>query len=166
MPKRNSASSATSPRRNLNPDEIEEARKLFHSIDLDSSGTIDLRELGLMFEKMNYDMTETEVMEVMTKIDMDEDGVINFTEFLRAVAMRKVQSAFDVDERDVVSVFAQCGGNEDKSGNIDRKKVEELLDDFGVSIDSTMYDVFGENMDFERFASIFSPNNGRTASVV
>lgn len=147
-------SPTSSARRNLTLEEIDEARKNFQEIDLDSSGTIDLNELSVMFKKMNYHLEETEVMEVMSSIDTDDDGMINFTEFLRAVAMKKVMDKTEkTDERDIVSAFQECGGNEDKTGAIDVGKVGALLQDYGLDVDATS--MFGNKVTYEQFSSIF-----------
>jgi Ca2+-binding EF-hand superfamily protein len=146
---------ATSPKCNLTGTEIEQAKKLFLEIDLDHSGTIDQNELASMFKKMSYDLSDGEIVDVMWRIDQDRDGVISFTEFLRAVALKKVMDTFaETDERDVVAAFEECGGNSDKSGTVDTEKVAKVLGDFGISVDTAA--VFSQPLTFDQFSAFFT----------
>jgi hypothetical protein len=53
----------------------------------------------------------------MKRVDVDRDGVINFTEFLRAVTLQK-QVRKEQDDEFILRAFEQCGGNGDKSGKV------------------------------------------------
>jgi hypothetical protein len=63
----------------LHPDTLE----LFHAIDTDGNGTIDLDELRQGFGMIGEECSETELAMVMELVDSDGGGTIEYEEFAR-----------------------------------------------------------------------------------
>merc|ERR1711872_1016998 len=59
----------------------EELREAFRVFDGDGNGFIDRRELGLMMRFMGESLTEREIQMIIDEADIDQDGLIDYTEF-------------------------------------------------------------------------------------
>jgi Ca2+-binding EF-hand superfamily protein len=68
--------------RPLTSSQIEQFREVFHHFDMDGSGTIDMEELGNVFEAMGQTLTTEELQSVLKHADDDGSGEIDFDEFL------------------------------------------------------------------------------------
>lgn len=66
----------------MNEKEIKEIRETFSAIDADSSGSISLDELCTAFKSAGQTKKDEDVDDIMKKIDFDENGEINYTEFI------------------------------------------------------------------------------------
>ncbi|CAF0860132.1 unnamed protein product [Adineta ricciae] len=61
----------------------EEMRKAFACFDVDNSGYITVNELREVLGRLNHNVTEYRINEVLGEIDTDHDGKISFDEFAR-----------------------------------------------------------------------------------
>lgn len=61
---------------------MKEIRETFSAIDVDSSGSISLSELCSAYKKLGQPDLDQEVDSIMKKIDFDENGEINYSEFV------------------------------------------------------------------------------------
>lgn len=67
----------------LSNKQIVEFRKVFDHFDVDGSGTIDTEELQEVFKAMGQtDVSEEQILELMSHVDDDKSGEIDFDEFL------------------------------------------------------------------------------------
>ena len=64
--------------------EISELREAFRAIDVDHSGYITSVELKKAFREAGLHLIETEIDDIVSKIDQDNSGGINYSEFLSA----------------------------------------------------------------------------------
>ncbi|KAJ1440295.1 hypothetical protein B484DRAFT_391337, partial [Ochromonadaceae sp. CCMP2298] len=62
-------------------EDVEAAVALFHDIDADGSGELDVEEFGCLLQSMGIGMTPVQVLEVMSEYDVDAGGVIELGEF-------------------------------------------------------------------------------------
>jgi Ca2+-binding EF-hand superfamily protein len=62
--------------------QIEQLREVFQHFDADGSGTIDVEELGTVFESMGQALSQQELESLMKQADDDGSGEIDFEEFL------------------------------------------------------------------------------------
>ncbi|CAF1074754.1 unnamed protein product [Didymodactylos carnosus] len=61
----------------------EEMRRAFQCFDTDGSGFITANELRGVLKKLNLNITEERISEVMREVDDDADGKISFEEFCK-----------------------------------------------------------------------------------
>jgi Ca2+-binding EF-hand superfamily protein len=67
----------------LNPEEEEElVKRIFQHYDTDASGLIDPVEFGVMTTQLGFQLSPAEAAEVISGIDTDGNGLIDFKEFL------------------------------------------------------------------------------------
>ncbi|ESO82205.1 hypothetical protein LOTGIDRAFT_237106 [Lottia gigantea] len=68
------------PEQDLQRSDFERA---FEAIDTDGSRTLDSKEIQKVFESCGHKVNETQVKQIIQKLDKDGDGKINIDEFLK-----------------------------------------------------------------------------------
>ena len=105
---------------NLSNEELAEFREIFNLVDKDGGGTISKEELGELMETLGIDATPEEIDLMIHEIDQDNNGEIDFEEFV-AVMSRKVSATYTADQ--VKNAFKVFEGDA-PSGHI---KVDVLI---------------------------------------
>lgn len=57
---------------------------------------------------------------MISEVDENMSGSIDFGEFLKVVERQKEQAENFDDEEELIDAFVACGGNEDKSGFVEK----------------------------------------------
>lgn len=85
---------------------------------------------------MGQKPTEEELFQMISEVDDNMSGSIDFGEFLKVIEKQKERAAKFDDESDMVDAFVACGGNADKSGHVSREDLVRIIKhDFGLTID-------------------------------
>ena len=92
----------------LTQEEIDGCREAFLAFDKDRSGTIDVWELRQVLEAMGQKPTEEELFQMISEVDDNMSGSIDFGEFLKVIENQKERAEVSV----LVSVRAGEGGGE------------------------------------------------------
>ena len=80
--------------------------------------------------------TEEELFQMISEVDENMSGSIDFAEFLKVIENQKERAENFDDESDMVDAFVACGGAPDKSGNVRREVLVRIIkQDFGLTID-------------------------------
>lgn len=74
----------------LSQEEIDGCREAFSRFDKDGSGTIDATELKATLQALGQNPTEEEIFLMISEVDDDNSGEIEFSEFLRVIENQKV----------------------------------------------------------------------------
>jgi len=120
----------------LSQEEIDGCKEAFNAFDKDGSHTIDVWELRQVLEAMGQKPTEEELFQMISEVDEDMSGSIDFAEFLKVIENQKERAENFDDESDMIDAFVACGGNVDKSGNVKRDTLVRIIKmDFGLTID-------------------------------
>ena len=119
----------------LSVEEIESCRQAFNTFDKDGSGTIDANELKATLEALGQSPTAEEIFLMISEVDEDNSGEIEFAEFLRCIQNQKAKLAAKADDSETVAAFAALGGSKDQSGSISSAKLCAVVKDFGLTID-------------------------------
>ena len=64
-----------------------------------------------------------EIFQMISQVDDDNSGEIEFAEFLKVIENQKASAAKASDETDTVEAFVALGGNSDKTGEISTEKL-------------------------------------------
>ena len=75
----------------MTQEEIDAVRDAFNQYDKDRSGTIDQFELKSVLEAMGQEPTDEDTFAMITELDDDNSGTIDFAEFLKVVLVQKVR---------------------------------------------------------------------------
>ena len=145
----------------VSKDEKETIDKLFRSMDTDSDGKLRKQEVKVGYKSIfGKDLSDDEVDDLYSHVDMNGDGIIEYSEFavaainedilLRDENLKKAFSFFDKDKDgfisrgDLVKVMASFGGKSVEDSIIDKIMNQIDTDDSG-------------RIDFNEFrASMFS----------
>ncbi|XP_031553862.1 caltractin-like [Actinia tenebrosa] len=109
----------------LTPHEIRDLRIVFDTFDTDRSGSIDARELRKAMRTLGFKIPKASLEAMISNLDTDESGEIEFDEFLDFIVSRQADSRDVHDE--ILQGFKMF--DTDKSGHIsldDLKKVSRL----------------------------------------
>ena len=98
----------------LNGKELKEIRETFAAIDSDSSGSISITELCQAYKEAGGQVLEqdVEVDDIMKRVDFDNNGEINYSEFISGTLDRnlltkdnlwKVFKYLDIDGQDMLT---------------------------------------------------------------
>jgi calmodulin len=74
----------------LTQEEIDGCRDAFLAFDKDRSGTIDVWELRQVLEAMGQKPTEEELFQMISEVDDNMSGSIDFAEFLKVLQKRRL----------------------------------------------------------------------------
>ena len=109
--------------RPLSNEQIDQLRDVFKHFDSDGSGSIDVDELGLVFEAMGQTLTKEELKALMDQVDDDGSGEMEFDEFLLLMCSNfGSSSAFD---QELLEGFQRYDPM--KTGMIKTEELEELV---------------------------------------
>ena len=90
----------------LSADELAEFREIFKLVDRDGSGTITKEELGELMDTLGIDASAEEVDMMISEIDTDSNGSIDFDEFV-AVMSRRVDATYSSSQvKDAFKLFS------------------------------------------------------------
>jgi len=75
---------------------------------------------------MGQSPTEEEIFQMISQVDDDNSGEIEFAEFLKVIENQKDSAAKANDETDTIEAFVALGGNGDKTGEISTDKLRAV----------------------------------------
>jgi calmodulin len=104
--------------------------QLFSLLDDDGSGAISTDELSDLMSLLGVNFTREEVEAMVCEIDENNDGEIQFEEFV-AVMSRKMRAYYPPDE--VKAAFAVFAGNASDNGQIKLADLEKALQTYGTT---------------------------------
>ncbi|CAM9122339.1 unnamed protein product [Ectocarpus sp. 12 AP-2014] len=121
----------------LSQEEIDACQEAFREVDVGRRGNINVWELRIVLQELGQNPTDKEFFEVVSTVDREMKGLIDFTSFLKIVASQKsVRSIWSGDSGDLVDAFVACGGNLDETGSADVGKIVKIVKtDFGLDVD-------------------------------
>ena len=76
---------------------------------------------------MGQNPTEEEIFQMISQVDDDNSGEIEFAEFLKVIENQKTTAAKANDETDTIDAFIALGGQPNKTGEISTDKLKEVI---------------------------------------
>jgi len=124
----------------LTESQIADLREAFAMFDVNKDGSIEAKELKQVFLQLGQRVTSSEIKEMIKSVDGDENGAIDFDEFL--TLMRKSICDPDIELRRAFDVF-----DKDKSGSISRDELKSLMDSLGQKLSESELDQIMNTVD-------------------
>ncbi|KAG6367770.1 hypothetical protein INS49_001965 [Diaporthe citri] len=93
----------------LSAEEISIFRDCFNEYDTDKGGNITVEEFARVMRKTNPSVSDEEVSKIISEVDLDGDGTINFDEFITMMTGQPYKSPEPACGRIVGSVAAFRG---------------------------------------------------------
>mmetsp|Transcript_16093 Transcript_16093/g.20829 ORF Transcript_16093/g.20829 Transcript_16093/m.20829 type:complete len:125 (+) Transcript_16093:42-416(+) len=107
--------------------EVEACREAFNAFDTNESGEIDAWELRDILKGLGRNPTDEELFELISIVDTNMSGTIDFAEFLQVIDYQKSNADKDDGSKEIVHAFTACGGNPDKSGFVKCDRVIHVV---------------------------------------
>ncbi|GAQ86360.1 calmodulin [Klebsormidium nitens] len=126
--------SRSSSRRNLTEDQlantwpyitraqVREFKEAFAIFDKDGDGSITCNELGMVMKSLGQKPTDAELLQMVKEVDADQNGEIDFPEFLTMMLRKMNQGDPEKELMDVFLVF-----DKDNSGTISRDELRSAM---------------------------------------
>lgn len=114
----------------MTEDDIEEIKEAFDLFDSDGSGTVEPRELKSAMISLGFEAKNATLFHVITEIDKDGSGAIDFEEFLK---MMSCQMSENTSAEEIRSIFVLF--DVDKTGHINIKNIKKIARDLGETCD-------------------------------
>uniref|UniRef100_A0A7R9UHT9 Calmodulin n=1 Tax=Pinguiococcus pyrenoidosus TaxID=172671 RepID=A0A7R9UHT9_9STRA len=110
-------------------DEIAEFKGAFELFDKNRDGTVDVRELRNVLRSLGQDPTSEELMEMVEEVDFNQNGVIDFNEFLTMMISRLDNIDY---EGEMIAAFRTFDLNGD--GHISAVELRHIMSKLGSDI--------------------------------
>jgi centrin-3 len=117
------------PRVELTEDQRLEIKEAFDIFDSDKSGSIDRHELRVAMRAMGFDVSKSEIIEIMEQKDPDNTGTIKFAAFQEVVGEKMAQRDPLEEIRKAFALF-----DDDHSGKINLKNLRRVARELGESM--------------------------------
>jgi len=105
----------------LNEEDIDHIKQVFQAIDTNHTGCLNNEEISDAFKKVGVKISKEEVEEIINRIEDNDHGKINYSEFLLAAMDFKK----NVDKEKLISAFSYF--DIDKTGKIEICDIEEAM---------------------------------------
>merc|ERR1712087_596055 len=139
MQRRTPGNSRKAKKPGLSEEQIEEIREAFNLFDTDHSGSIDYRELKAAMHALGFDVKKDELKKMITDIDADGSGQIEFPEFLEMMTGKmgekdtkeeilKVFKLFDDDSTGKVSFLNLKRVAKGLGENMTEEELQDMID--------------------------------------
>ncbi|GAN06811.1 calmodulin [Mucor ambiguus] len=119
----------------LNDQQISEYRESFALFDKNGDGAIDAEELGQVMRSLNQDPTNEELKDMINDVDSDNNGRIDFNEFLTIMSRMKGNDETENDLLEAFKVF-----DKDQDGSITQDELRSVMSNLGQKLTSQELD--------------------------
>merc|ERR1712164_19124 len=132
----------------LSDEQLDEIREAFSLFDSDASGMIDIRELKAAMRALGFEVKNEELKKMVTDIDNDGNGTIEFSEFLMMMTAKMGEKdtreaeelGENIDDEELQDMINQADRDGDGEINIDEfyrimKKKGNFLEDLSSDDD-------------------------------
>ncbi|CAN8070968.1 unnamed protein product [Agarophyton chilense] len=108
---------------------IKEFREAFALFDKDGDGSISVAELGTVMRNMGQNPTDAELAQMISEVDADGNGLIDFAEFVTLMARKMNNTDRDAEIQEAFSVF-----DKDGSGKISSDELRQIMNSLGEDL--------------------------------
>uniref|UniRef100_A0A0C9RGW5 TSA: Wollemia nobilis Ref_Wollemi_Transcript_25331_947 transcribed RNA sequence n=1 Tax=Wollemia nobilis TaxID=56998 RepID=A0A0C9RGW5_9CONI len=113
----------------LTEEQIAEFREAFGLFDIDGDGCITTNELATVIRSLGQNPTEAELKDMVSEVDADGNGTIDFSEFLNLMARKMKEIDTDEELREAFKVF-----DKDQNGFISASELRHVMINLGEKL--------------------------------
>ncbi|XP_051127750.1 uncharacterized protein LOC127249133 [Andrographis paniculata] len=113
----------------VNEERIMDLKEAFRLFDKDGDGRITVEELGAVIESLGQTATNEELNDMISEVDTNRNGTIEFSEFIHLMARTMKESDAEEDLREAFDVF-----DEDKNGFISATELGHVMMNLGEKL--------------------------------
>ncbi|XP_030937370.1 calmodulin [Quercus robur] len=113
----------------LMEEQIAEFKEAFSLFDKDGDGCITTKELGTVMRSLGQNPTEAELQDMINEVDADQNGTIDFSEFLNLMARKMKDTDSEEELREAFKVF-----DKDQNGFISAAELRHVMTNLGEKL--------------------------------
>merc|ERR1711993_191823 len=113
----------------LSENQIAEFKEAFSLFDKDNNGIITIEELEVTMKSLGQNPTETELRDMINEVDADDNGTIDFPEFLTMMARKMKDTDSEEEIREAFRVF-----DKDGNGFISAAELRHVMTNLGEKL--------------------------------
>jgi calmodulin len=110
----------------------DDLRKAFDLFDLNHDGVLSSSELKVVLISFGYHVTDQELADIVTELDANHNGVIDYPEFLRLVETHPPKPGAEKTLDDVMLAFAAF--DRDGNGKISAAELKASMEVMGLAL--------------------------------
>lgn len=111
---------------NLNDDQVREFKDAFDIFDEDCGGTVTTAELSNVMKALGQDISEDDVSVMISEVDSDGSGEIDFAEFCTLMARQMEKADPEYEYKKAFKIFDKRG-----DGFIDNAELKHIMLNIG-----------------------------------
>ncbi|KAH0603439.1 uncharacterized protein H6S33_007761 [Morchella sextelata] len=113
----------------LSEDQVSEFKEAFSLFDKDGDGQITTKELGTVMRSLGQNPSESELQDMINEVDADNNGTIDFPEFLTMMARKMKDTDSEEEIREAFKVF-----DRDNNGFISAAELRHVMTSIGEKL--------------------------------
>lgn len=143
----------------LTEEQVAEFKEAFMLFDKDEDGMITTAELGVVMRSLGQRPTETELRDMVSAVDSDGNGTIEFNEFLQMMSKKMNETDNDDELKEAFKVF-----DKNADGYISSSELKHVMTSLGEKLtDEEVNDMIKEadadgdgQVNYDEFVSILT----------
>ncbi|XVF28750.1 hypothetical protein REPUB_Repub15cG0057300 [Reevesia pubescens] len=113
----------------LSDEHIVEFKEAFCLFDKDGDGCITVEELATVIKSLDQNPTEEELQDMISEVDADGNGTIEFEEFLNLMAKKMKETDAEEELKEAFKVF-----DKDQNGYISATELRHVMINLGEKL--------------------------------
>uniref|UniRef100_UPI00143F05B1 FGCamp n=1 Tax=Aspergillus niger TaxID=5061 RepID=UPI00143F05B1 len=113
----------------LTEEQVSEYKEAFSLFDKDGDGQITTKELGTVMRSLDQNPSESELQDMINEVDADNNGTIDFPEFLTMMARKMKDTDSEEEIREACKVF-----DRDNNGFISAAELRHVMTSIGEKL--------------------------------
>ncbi|BFG13976.1 calmodulin-like protein 11 isoform X2 [Prunus yedoensis var. nudiflora] len=113
----------------LSEEQIVEFKEAFCLFDKDGDGCITVDELATVIRSLDQNPTEEELQDMISEVDVDGNGTIEFAEFLSLMANKMKETDAEEELKEAFKVF-----DKDQNGYISATELRHVMINLGEKL--------------------------------
>ncbi|XP_054822260.1 calmodulin-like protein 11 isoform X1 [Prosopis cineraria] len=113
----------------LSEEQIVEFKEAFCLFDKDGDGCITLEELATVIRSLDQNPTDEELQDMISEVDADGNGTIEFAEFLTLMAKKMKETDAEEELKEAFKVF-----DKDQNGYISASELRHVMINLGEKL--------------------------------
>ncbi|KAG6021149.1 hypothetical protein E4U19_005917 [Claviceps sp. Clav32 group G5] len=110
-------------------EQVSEFKEAFSLFDKDGDGQITTKELGTVMRSLGQNPSESELQDMINEVDADNNGTIDFPEFLTMMARKMKDTDSEEEIREAFKVF-----DRDNNGFISAAELRHVMTSIGEKL--------------------------------
>ncbi|KAG6664809.1 hypothetical protein I3843_02G103100 [Carya illinoinensis] len=113
----------------LSEEQVVEFKEAFGLFDGDGDGCITLEELATVIRSLDQNPTEEELQDMLSEVDADGNGTIEFAEFLNLMVKKMKETDAEEELKEAFKVF-----DKDQNGFISASELRHVMINLGEKL--------------------------------